>query len=144
MENKAKYNIEKLIPHRYPFLMIDKVLEVKDDKIAIGIKNVTHNEHFFQGHFPGQPIMPGVLVVEAMAQLCGIVLLRKAPDRNLALFVGIDKVRFRKQVVPGDRIILEVEMLKFRRIVSLFKGKATVDEQVVAEAEMMFAFPNEG
>jgi 3-hydroxyacyl-[acyl-carrier-protein] dehydratase len=142
----AGYDIEKimeLLPHRYPFLLVDRVVSlVPDDKI-VALKNVTINEPFFQGHFPGRPIMPGVLIIEAMAQVGGILAYETGPPekRNrLIYFMGMDKVRFRKIVVPGDQIIFEAKILKFRSKVAKMSGTATVDGQLVAEAELMASF----
>jgi 3-hydroxyacyl-[acyl-carrier-protein] dehydratase len=133
----------ELLAHRYPFLLIDRVIEaVPGDKITV-LKNVTINEPFFQGHFPGKPIMPGVLIIEAMAQAGGILayLTGSAEQRNrLIYFMGMDKVRFRKPVVPGDQIILEAKILKFRSKAAKMSGIATVDNQIVAEAELMASF----
>ena len=140
------YDIEKImefLPHRYPFLLVDRVISlVPDDKI-VALKNVTINEPFFQGHFPGKPIMPGVLIIEAMAQVGGILAYETGPPekRNrLIYFMGMDKVRFRKMVVPGDQIIFEAKILKFRSKVAKMSGTATVDGQLVAEAELMASF----
>ncbi len=134
MENTE---IQKILPHKFPFLLIDRVLEVSENK-AIGIKNVTVNEFFFMGHFPGQPIMPGVLIVEAMAQLCGILLHKKVEQGKLVFFMGIDRARFRKPVVPGDQLRLVVELKRFGGRVGSCTGKALVGDDVVAEADMMF------
>ena len=142
----AQYDIEKileLLPHRYPFLLVDRVISlVPDDKI-VALKNVTINEPFFQGHFPGKPIMPGVLIIEAMAQAGGILAYETGPfeKRNrLIYFMGMDKVRFRKMVVPGDQIIFEAKILKFKSKVAKMSGTATVDGQLIAEAELMASF----
>jgi len=132
--------IMEIIPHRYPFLLVDRVLELDPGKRAVGIKNVSVNEPFFQGHFPGYPVMPGVLIIEAMAQV-GAVAVLSLPDLKdkLALFAGIDGARFRRQVVPGDQIRLEVEIIKFKGPIGKGRGVATVDGQVAAEAELTFA-----
>lgn len=132
--------IMKVIPHRYPFLLIDRILELEPGKRAVGIKNVSGNEPFFQGHFPGYPVMPGVLIIEAMAQV-GAVAVLSLPEmeKKLALFAGIDGARFRKQVVPGDQLRLEVEVLKLRGPIGKGRGTATVDGQPAAEAELVFA-----
>ncbi|NTW05061.1 MAG: 3-hydroxyacyl-ACP dehydratase FabZ, partial [Peptococcaceae bacterium] len=132
--------IMQIIPHRYPFLMVDKILEVEAGKRAVGIKNVSGNEPFFQGHFPGYPVMPGVLIIEALAQVGAVAMLIMPETKGkLALFAGIDGVRFRRQVVPGDQLRLEVEITKIRGPIGKGKAVATVDGQVAAEAELMFA-----
>ncbi|NCJ07246.1 3-hydroxyacyl-ACP dehydratase FabZ [Synechococcales cyanobacterium C] len=134
-------DIQKLLPHRYPFLLIDRIVENVPGERAVGIKNVTFNEPFFQGHFPGRPIMPGVLIVEALAQVGGVMLLQLDDMRDkLTLFAGIDKVRFRRPVVPGDQLILRVELLciKQRRFGKMH-GRAEVDGQLVSEGELMFS-----
>lgn len=132
--------IKKIIPHRYPFLLVDRILEVEEGKKAVGIKNVTANEQFFQGHFPDYPVMPGVLIVEALAQV-GAVAMLSLPDYKgkIAFFAGIDGLRFRRQVVPGDQLKLEVELIKLKARVGKAKGKATVDGELVCEGELMFA-----
>lgn len=132
--------IMKVIPHRYPFLLVDRILEFEPGKKAVGIKNVSANEPFFQGHFPGFPVMPGVLIIEAMAQVGAIaVLSMPGMEKKLALFAGIDGARFRRQIVPGDQIRLEVEMLKFKGPIGKGRGVATVDGQIAASADLMFA-----
>ncbi len=132
--------IMQIIPHRYPFLLVDKILEVEAGKRAVGIKNVSGNEPFFQGHFPGYPVMPGVLIIEALAQVGAVAMLIMPETKGkLALFAGIDGVRFRRQVVPGDQLRLEVEITKIRGPIGKGKAVATVDGQVAAEAELMFA-----
>jgi len=129
------------LPHRYPFLLVDRVLEMEKGKRIVSIKNVTINEPFFQGHFPGEPIMPGVLIVEAMAQTWGILAFYSAEDTDInnvnVRFIGIDKCRFRKPVVPGDQIRFELEGISQKRTIWKFRGKALVDGQLVAEAELM-------
>jgi len=131
--------IMKLLPHRYPMLLVDRILELEEGKRVVGLKNVTANEQFFQGHFPGAPVMPGVLIVEAMAQCCAVLFLRDIEDRErkLFLFGGIDKARFRRPVVPGDQLILECELLQRRSGTVRMKGTAKVDGVIVAEAEML-------
>ncbi|MDF2841434.1 MAG: 3-hydroxyacyl-[acyl-carrier-protein] dehydratase FabZ [Clostridia bacterium] len=133
-------DIQNIIPHRYPFLLVDKITEIEYGKKAIGIKNVTVNEPFFQGHFPGNPIMPGVLIVEAMAQVGAVSILGMEQNKGkLAVFTGIDNMRFRKQVVPGDTLRMEVEMLAFKRGIGKAKAEAYVDDQLAASGELMFA-----
>ncbi|MGC2423733.1 MAG: 3-hydroxyacyl-ACP dehydratase FabZ [Nitrospirota bacterium] len=130
--------IQKILPHRYPFLFVDRVLEIEPGKRLVAIKNVSFDEHFFQGHFPGKPIMPGVLIVEALAQASGILVHKTVEsDDNMVYFMSIDKVKFRKPVVPGDQLVLEVEPLQVRGKVYKFKGEAKVDGKVVCEAEFM-------
>lgn len=133
--------IQQLLPHRYPFLLIDRIIDYTPGKQAIGIKNVTINEPWFQGHFPDRPIMPGVLIVEAMAQVGGIVLTQMLETAGgLFVFAGIDKVRFRRQVIPGDQLTLTVQLLcvKQRRFGKM-QGRAEVDGQLVSEGEMTFS-----
>ena len=133
--------IMNIIPHRYPFLLVDRILEIESGKRAVAIKNVTANEAFFQGHFPARPVMPGVLMVEAMAQVAGVVVLSN-PELagKLAFFMSVDGVKFRKVVEPGDQVVMEVEITKARSRVAQAKGVCKVDGQVVCEAEMGFAF----
>ncbi|WP_299744138.1 3-hydroxyacyl-ACP dehydratase FabZ [Rossellomorea sp. y25] len=132
--------IKEIIPHRYPFLLVDRILEVEEGKKAIGIKNVTANEEFFNGHFPDYPVMPGVLIVEALAQVGAVAMLKVEDNRGrLAFFTGIDKCRFKRQVKPGDQLRLEVEMIRFKGPIGKGKGVATVDGEVACELEMMFA-----
>ena len=133
--------IRELIPHRYPFLLVDRIEEIEPGVRAVGLKNVTQNEPFFQGHFPDYPVMPGVLIIEAMAQVgaVGVMAGREHRDR-LALFAGIDGVRFRRQVLPGDVLRMEVEITRLKGMVGRGKGRATVDGERVCEAELMFAF----
>lgn len=132
--------IKEIIPHRYPFLLIDKIVEVEEGKRAIGLKNVTANEPFFNGHFPNYPVMPGVLIVEALAQVGAVAMLKKEENRGrIAFFTGIDNCRFKKQVKPGDQLHLEVEMIRVRGTMGKGKGVATVDGELVCEVEIMFA-----
>ena len=130
--------IMEIIPHRYPFLLVDRVLELEEGKRIVALKNVAFNEPFFQGHFPGNPIMPGVLVVEAMAQAGAILLLHSRPESRgkVVYFAGIDRAKFRRPVVPGDVVRLEVEVLKLRSRTCLMRGKAYVGQSLVAEAEI--------
>lgn len=132
--------IQEILPHRYPFLLVDRIISLEEGKKAVGIKNVSVNEPFFQGHFPGFPVMPGVLILEAMAQV-GAVIVLKMPQfaGKIALFAGIDKVRFRRQVFPGDQLRIEVEVLKLRSAVGKSYAAAYVGEEMAAEAELMFA-----
>lgn len=132
--------IKEIIPHRYPFLLIDQILEVEEEKKAVGLKNVTANEEFFNGHFPDYPVMPGVLIVEALAQVGAVAMLKKEENRGrLAFFAGIDKCRFKRQVRPGDQLRLEVEMIRVRGSMGKGKGVATVNGEVACETEIMFA-----
>jgi beta-hydroxyacyl-ACP dehydratase FabZ len=129
------------IPHRYPFLLVDRVIELVPQQRIVAIKNVTMNEPFFQGHFPGAPVMPGVLVIEAIAQAGAVLLLSDIPDRasKLVYFTGIDQARFRRPVVPGDQIRLTVEVIKLRSRTCKMRGLADVGGELVAEAEIMSA-----
>jgi beta-hydroxyacyl-ACP dehydratase FabZ len=135
--------IMDILPHRYPFLLVDRILEIEMGKRVVGIKNVTINEPFFQGHFPGHPIMPGVLLLEAMAQTGGVLAMRSAEAEGMDIkskviyFMTIDKVKFRKPVVPGDQIRFELDVMKSRSNIRGFKAQALVDGGVVAEAELM-------
>lgn len=130
--------ISKILPHRYPFLLVDRIIDLEPQKRVVALKNVTIDEHFFQGHFPGQPVMPGVLVLEAMGQAGGILLLNTVdnPDNKLVMFTGMDKVKFRKPIVPGDQIRFELQLLKYRLSICKMQGKAYVNGKVVAEAEL--------
>ncbi len=128
--------LKNYIPHRFPFLLVDRVTEVEKSKKAVGIKNVSANEYFFEGHFPGNPIMPGVLIVEALAQTAGILTNVSAEKKYKGVyFMSIEKAKFRKPVVPGDQLRLEVELVRQRSTVLRFSGLAKVDDKVVAEAE---------
>ncbi len=130
--------IQRILPHRYPILLVDRIVEMESDKRAVGIKNVTVNEEFFQGHFPGRPVMPGVLIVEALAQTAGILMGSDEGNAGrIPLFMGIDKARFRRQVVPGDQLRLEVEIIQQRRNVVRVMGRAFVGEERAAEAEIL-------
>jgi UDP-3-O-[3-hydroxymyristoyl] N-acetylglucosamine deacetylase/3-hydroxyacyl-[acyl-carrier-protein] dehydratase len=132
-------DILEILPHRYPFLLVDRIVELQDSKRVVGIKNVTFNEPFFQGHFPGHPVMPGVLIIEAMAQCGGFLLMSQVPDtkKKLVYFTSIDKARFRRPVRPGDQLHLEVTLLRFGGAVSKMQATATVDGQPVAEAVLV-------
>jgi 3-hydroxyacyl-[acyl-carrier-protein] dehydratase len=132
--------IQDIIPHRYPFLLVDRILEIEEGKRAVGIKNVSANEQFFVGHFPEYPVMPGVLIVEALAQVGAVAMLKKEENRGrLAFFTGIDNCRFKKQVKPGDQLRLEVEIIRSKGAIGKGKGIATVDGELVCETEIMFA-----
>ncbi len=132
--------IQSIIPHRYPFLLVDKIIDIEYGKKAVGIKNVTANEPFFQGHFPENPIMPGVLIVEAMAQVGAVSILGMEENKDkLAVFTGIDRMRFKKQVVPGDTLRMEVEMIAMKRGIGKAKATAYVDGALAASGELMFA-----
>jgi 3-hydroxyacyl-[acyl-carrier-protein] dehydratase len=132
--------IMNILPHDYPFLLVDRIVEIEAGKRVVGIKNVTYNEPFFQGHFPGRPIMPGVLIIEAMAQTAGVLAFKSMPDEYLkkpVYFLGMDNVRFRKPVIPGDQLRLELEVTKHRHSIWGFRGKAFVDGKLAAEAELL-------
>ena len=132
--------IQDIIPHRYPFLLVDRIIEIEYGVRAVGLKNVTVNEPFFQGHFPGYPVMPGVLIIEALAQVGAVALLGMDEHKGkLGLFAGIDKVRFRRQVIPGETLRLEVEMGRMRRGVGSGAAKATVNGELACSGELLFA-----
>ena len=134
--------IMKLLPHRFPFLLVDRVLEIDPGKKIVGLKNVTMNEPFFPGHFPGHPVMPGVLIVEAMAQVAAILVYSSSDDNKdkITYFVGIDNTKFRKPVVPGDQLRLELEVIGCRRGIYTFSGKAYVEGKLVTESELRATF----
>ena len=132
--------IMQILPHRYPFLLVDRIESLKEGKEIVGIKNVSINEPFFVGHFPGNPIMPGVLIIEAMAQVGGVLAFHSSPKEwagSLVYFMGIDKVRFRKPVVPGDQLWLKLTTIRQKQKVFKMRGEAYVDDTLVAEAELM-------
>ena len=132
--------IQKIIPHRYPFLLIDKIEKLEEGKSAVGYKNVTMNEYFFQGHFPTEPVMPGVLIIEALAQVGAVVILSKPENAGkIAYFGGINKAKFRRKVVPGDTLRLEVEITKVRGNVGIGVAIAYIESNVAAQAELIFA-----
>lgn len=131
-------DILKILPHRYPFILVDRIIELEEGRRIVGLKNVTINEWFFQGHFPNHPIMPGVLLIEAMAQVGGILAFKSAGVKDkVVYFLGIDKARFRHPVLPGDQVKFVLEVLKNRKTIWTFKGEAFVGERLVAEAELM-------
>ena len=132
--------IMAILPHAYPFLLVDRIVEIELEKRVVGIKNVTYNEPFFPGHFPGRPIMPGVLIVVAMAQTAGVLIFNSLPEedrKKTVFFLGIDNVRFRKPVIPGDQLRMELEITRHRQSIWGFKGKALVDGNVVAEGDLL-------
>lgn len=132
------YEIQKLLPHTYPFLLVDRIIELEESKRIVGVKNVTFNEPFFTGHFPDKPIMPGVLILEAMAQTGGILAFKSFPGmEGSVFFTGIDDARFRRPVIPGDQLKLVVEVVRHRREIWVFDGKAFVDDEIAAEARIM-------
>ena len=138
--------IQKIIPHRYPFLLVDAITELEPGKRIVGLKNVTVNEQFFGGHFPGTPVMPGVLIIEAIAQVAAVLVLREIPDREkkLVYFSGIDKARFRRPVIPGDRLELVVEVLRLKPRLGKLRGEAFVSGTRVAEAEILSTIVDRG
>lgn len=143
-EQKPIYGITeimRLLPHRYPFLLVDRIIELEADRRIVGLKNVTVNEPYFQGHFPGMPVMPGVLIIECMAQVAGVMIYRDMPDRHnkLIYFTGVDRARFRRPVIPGDQLRVEMKMLNRRNNFGKMEGRATVDGKLAAEAVVTFA-----
>jgi beta-hydroxyacyl-ACP dehydratase FabZ len=144
LEQKPIYGIAEImqfLPHRYPFLLVDRIVELEGERRIVGLKNVTVNEPFFQGHFPGAPVMPGVLIIECMAQVAGVMIYRDMPDRHkkLIYFTGVDHARFRRPVIPGDQLRVEMELLNRRNNFGRMEGKATVDGKLAAEAVVSFA-----
>ncbi len=143
-EKQAIHNIAdimRFLPHRYPFLLVDRIVEVEPEKRIVGLKNVTVNEGFFQGHFPGAPVMPAVLILEAMAQVAGVLIYRDLPDKakKLIYFTGVESAKFRKPVTPGDQLRIEMDLLSRRNNFGKMRGRATVEGKLVAEAVVLFA-----
>jgi 3-hydroxyacyl-[acyl-carrier-protein] dehydratase len=145
-EHRVIYSVTeimKFLPHRYPFLLVDRIVELEPPQRIVGLKNVTMNEQFFQGHFPGAPVMPGVLIIEAMAQVAGVMIYREMPDdernRKLIYFTGIENAKFRRPVVPGDQLRIEMELVNRRNTFGKMAGRALVDGKLAAEAVVMFA-----
>jgi beta-hydroxyacyl-ACP dehydratase FabZ len=143
MTEMPPFNIQTILdflPHRYPFLLVDRIIEYEPDERIVGLKNVTINEPFFQGHFPGIPIMPGVLIIEAMAQVGGVLVFKSLPDRErkLVFFMGIEKARFRRPVRPGDQLRIEMTVVKVKTRFGKLCGKAYVEGRLVAESDIMF------
>lgn len=136
--------IKEILPHRYPFLLVDRIIDITPRQKIVGLKNVTINEHFFQGHFPSKPVMPGVLIIEALAQTCGILVLREEESKGkLAYFASIKNAKFRKPVVPGDTLILEIEITNNRTRVIQCHGVAKVNNEIVCEADLLFSIMGE-
>ncbi|MDD2233684.1 MAG: 3-hydroxyacyl-ACP dehydratase FabZ [Desulfitobacteriaceae bacterium] len=132
--------IQNIIPHRYPFILVDRIVEMEEGKRAVGTKNVSANEPFFQGHFPGYPIMPGVLIMEALAQVGAVLILSKAEYKgSLAFYAGLDEVRFKRQVIPGDILRLETELVKMKGTIGVAWGEAYVGDELAAKGKIMFA-----
>lgn len=143
-EKQIVYNISQILdilPHRYPFLLVDRIIALEPGKRIVGLKNVTANEEFFQGHFPGAPVMPGVLIIESMAQVAGVLIYRDLPEKEkkLIYFTGIEDAKFRRPVTPGDQVLVEMETLSRRQNFGKMAGRATVDGKLVAEATVLFA-----
>lgn len=134
-------DIMRFLPHRYPFLLVDRIVKLDGDQRIVGLKNVTINEQFFQGHFPGAPVMPGVLIIESMAQVAGVLLYRDLPDKEnkLIYFTGIENAKFRHPVIPGDQLRIEMELVSRRSNFGKMRGRATVEGKLVAEAIVLFA-----
>ncbi len=144
MENNTIADINEILralPHRYPFLLVDRIVEIEPGKRIVGIKNVTINEQFFVGHFPGAPVMPAVLIIESMAQVSGVLIYKDLPEREkkLIFFTGIESAKFRRPVLPGDQLRIEMELLRRRNTFGKMNGKALVDGKLVAEAVVQFA-----
>ncbi len=133
--------IRSILPHRYPFLLVDRIEKLEAGKSVVGIKNVTINEEFFQGHFPGQPMMPGVLILESMAQVSGFLMKHSVdnPWSKVPVIAGVDKVRFRKPVIPGDTLVIKSDVIKLRNSFAKVSAQAFVDDELITEAEIMFA-----